>query len=130
MRVVRPADETTALAVGPVGGSAVSEAEVGRPSQLPDLGIVLPERLTRRWIDSHINTKRRGCVEDAVHHDRRVLITRGPGHGIGLGNLVVWRAPAPGDLQLFDVGPRDLAKRRVLGARGIDRKSTRLNSSH
>ena len=113
------ADEATSLAVGPVRRAAMREPEIRRTAKLPDLRVVLPERPARRRIDRDVDAERGRRVEDTVHHDRRVLIARGPGDRVGLRDLVVGRAPTPGDLQLVDVGACDLVERRVLGARGV-----------
>ena len=111
---VAGANEDPVLApVGPVSDATMDPAQVDRCSFRPDLGIVHPQRLSGRCINSCHLAERRAHVKHPADHQWRCLVREGlevrdPRH-----HLVVGRAPSPGHAELPNVVARDLIERGV-----------------
>ena len=57
------------------------------------------------------------------------LVEREPGYGVSLEGGI-WHGPNIGDFDLVEAWASPDGKLRELDKKGLDRKSTRLNSSH
>jgi hypothetical protein len=106
--VERVAKQALLFAVGPVGEAAAAGIAWTPAREILRLGREHPQRLAGRRIDRGGLMHAGAHVQDAVDHDRRLLIVR-----VRTAPLDRQRLPAPGDHELLRVRCVDLIERGV-----------------
>jgi hypothetical protein len=112
--VVRADEQALNPSVGPVAEVSRDEASVVRFAELVPFGVVHPPRLTCSGIQRNEESQARERIQNAVDHERRVLVARDAKDRARLLQIDFHGGPFPLHLQIVHVVGRDLIERRVL----------------
>lgn len=105
--------------VGPIGDSAVHEAEIGGRALFVGLRIIYLERLPGPGVNGRDLAQRGAGVQASIDHQRGRFIHHRPEFRVILEEGVLYRTPPPGNVKLLDVVLMDLVEWGILGVSNI-----------
>ena len=124
-------DDASVGAVGPIGEAARRAAAREAVAVGARWQVVVPNGFACRRIERHDGSDDRAHIEQAVHHERRVLEVARPRRVREVRQQLLGHAgPLPGDTQVADRVPIDLVERRVFRAGFVGTVGAPLSDRH